>query len=59
MLQRGTHTNGGDALKKLPIIGLIVGAIAAVFLKTKGSKQEPATEAMEPPIPTEDTSPPA
>jgi hypothetical protein len=46
-------------LKKLPIIGLIVGAIAAVYLKMKGNKSEPVPEAMEPPVPTEDTTPPA
>ena len=46
-------------MKKIPIIGLIVGAIAAVYLKMRGKKSEPVPEAMEPPVPTEDTSPPA
>jgi hypothetical protein len=49
-------------LKKIPIIGLVVGAVAAVFIKMKGNKSEPETAA-EPAAPpasaAEDTTPPA
>ena len=32
------NLRGGARLKKLPIIGLLIGAVAALFLKMKGKK---------------------
>jgi hypothetical protein len=46
-------------LKKLPVIGLIIGAIAAVYLKMKGKKPEPEVETYDAPAPATDTNPPA
>ncbi len=49
-------------MKKLPLIGLLIGAVAAIFIKMKGKKSEPepVTEAVAPPVaPAEDTNPPA
>jgi hypothetical protein len=49
-------------LKKLPIIGLLIGAVAAVFIKMKGNKseEEPLAEPVAPaPSAPEDTTPPA
>jgi hypothetical protein len=49
-------------LKKLPIIGLLIGAVAAIFIKIKGksSEPEPVAEAAAPEAPApQDTTPPA
>jgi hypothetical protein len=61
MLQIGITNAGGAAVKKLPIIGLLIGAVAALYLKMKGKKEEPEPELMGggDPAPSEDTSPPA
>ena len=39
-------------LKKIPIIGLLIGAVAAIIIKMKRKSAEPEA-------PAEDTSPPA
>ena len=44
-------------MKKLPIIGILIGAIAAIFIKKKIISPEPEPEA--PGKAGEDTSPPA
>lgn len=49
-------------MKKLPIIGLLIGAAAAIYLKMKGKKDEPAAEPEAPgpaAAPAEDSPPPA
>ena len=43
---------GGAVLKKIPIIGLLIGAVAAIIIKMK--RKGPESEA-----PAEDTNPPA
>ena len=45
-------------MKKLPIIGLLIGAVAALILKMKGKKSEPEVQGSAQ-APAEDASPPA
>ena len=46
-------------MKKLPIIGLLIGAIAAIVIKMKGNKAEPEVQGAAQTPPAEDTTPPA
>lgn len=45
-------------MKKLPIIGLLIGAVAALFIKNKNKQAEPEVQGAAQ-APAEDTSPPA
>ena len=50
--------NGGGAMKKLPVIGLLIGLVAAGYALMRRKKPEPDIEVQGPPN-TGDTTPPA